>query len=382
MAEADDPHCMTEADERSALASLFDKLSGDQWTRHDGWKTQMPLSDWYGVSVDSATGHINVLELSKNNLCGRLEDVVEDLLRLTHLGQLWLSENYLKGPLSSRLAERTTLTILDIGSNLLTGALSPAFSNSTTLTWFHYEDGNQLTSFWRGASKDNGPSRVDVASSTLSVDALANVLDTTASTNPSLWTVNTVRSMLPPAACAALIQEAEMFASARGTGGWSKSRHRDYSTTDVEVACCPALLALCNVHLKAHLLPTMAALFGFEISELGVEDLFVAKYDMAGQTDLREHRDGSELSFVLKLNDEYEGGGTLFRDPERNTTVLVRPEGVGDCVMFCGRHLHAGQQITGGVRYILTGFVRLYVAEDEGRRSKVEEMVSKGKRKR
>lgn len=369
-------------EERNALASLYDKLSGDQWTRRDGWKTPLPLSEWHGVRVDR--GHVTVLELSQNNLCGRLEDVVEALLQLTRLEQLWFSENHLEGPISSKLAERMPhLTILDVGSNALTGALSPAFSNNTTLTWFEYGCGNQLTSFWRGAPEEDATS-----STTLSKDAIVatQVLDNSATSTtttsssikytPSLWTVYTVQRMLPATACATLIQEAESFATQNGTG-WSKRRHRDYATTDVEVACSPVLLTLCNDHLQAHLLPTMAALFGFELSELGVEDLFVVKYDMAGQTDLREHRDGSELSFVLCLNDAYEGGGTLFRDPEKNTTVLVRPAGVGDCVLFCGRHLHGGQRITSGVRYILTGFVRVYVAADEGRRAKVEEMVSK-----
>ena len=74
----------------------------------------------------------------------------------------------------------------------------------------------------------------------------------------------------------------------------------------------PELLDICNQALESSLLPTMAKIFGFHISELGIEDMFVAKYDMKGQKELREHRDGSELSFVLALNgsnNEYEGGG-------------------------------------------------------------------------
>jgi predicted 2-oxoglutarate/Fe(II)-dependent dioxygenase YbiX len=124
----------------------------------------------------------------------------------------------------------------------------------------------------------------------------------------------------------------------------------------------------------------MATLFGFDTHELGVEDMFVAKYDMNGQRELMEHRDGSELSFVLVLNDEYLGGGTMFRNPKDNKSVLVRPDSVGDCVMFCGRHLHSGVQITSGVRYILTGFVRVYVDKDETKKKMLDEIVGTGKR--
>ena len=103
--------------------------------------------------------------------------------------------------------------------------------------------------------------------------------------------------------------------------------------------------------------------------------MFVAKYDMLGQKELREHRDGSELSFVVALNDGFEGGGTNFIDMNAKTMkrkiVLVRPESVGDCVLFCGRHLHSGETITSGVRYILTGFVRVYVEDDAGKKTMV-----------
>ena len=86
----------------------------------------------------------------------------------------------------------------------------------------------------------------------------------------------------------------------------------------------------------------------------------------------------------MALNDGFDGGGTNFISMDQETKerriVLVRPETVGDCVLFCGRHLHSGEVITSGVRYILTGFVRVYVKEDAARRMMVEEIVRTGKK--
>jgi hypothetical protein len=220
-----------------------------------------------------------------------------------------------------------------------------------------------------------------------------------------LWNVNTIPTLLSPEECNALIQEAEAFTTSQG---WSKSRHRDYSTTDVDVSRCPTLLTLCNAHLQHTILPALASLYGFQLHELGVEDMFVAKYEMSGQRALVQHRDGSELSFVIALNcKEYEGGGTLFINAKYDEdcskaggaggvgsssstlgcalpkTVLIRPNNVGDCVMFCGGHLHSGQAITSGVRYILTGFVRVYVEDEkEGKERESNGRVADERKKR
>ena len=417
-----------EADERSALGQIFDKLSGKNWTRSDNWNTRSPLAEWYGVRVDTA-GRVNVLELSKNNVCGRLELVVPDLLRLKELNQLWLSENKLTGPLPAWLAEKTKLTILDVGSNSLRGALSPSFASSELLTWFDYVGGeNQLTSFWRGSVQNDETAQIkDLAAAGISIDVREPLALSAASVNPStsssdssnssststssstssasqqqhisqypnLWKVNIVKHAISPNTCLQLINEAEKYAAEpehvgnrprdyidvqhQNNSGWSQNRHKSYSTTDIDVSLSPELLDICNQALESSLLPTMAKIFGFHISELGIEDMFVAKYDMKGQKELREHRDGSELSFVLALNgsnNEYEGGGTLFRNSYTNSTMLIKPDNAGDCVMFCGRQFHSGLQITKGTRYILTGFVRIYTKDVE-RKKMVEEIVAK-----
>ena len=52
--------------------------------------------------------------------------------------------------------------------------------------------------------------------------------------------------------------------------------------------------------------------FDIDKKFIGINEIFVAKYSPNGQNKLSEHEDGSELSFVMALNDEYTGGGTYF----------------------------------------------------------------------
>lgn len=63
------------------------------------------------------------------------------------------------------------------------------------------------------------------------------------------------------------------------------------------------------------------------------------------------HQDKNPWSFVVALNDEYEGGGTFFVNEE----AVYRPN-VGDSIIFYGHQLHGAYTITSGTRYILAGF--------------------------
>lgn len=70
-----------------------------------------------------------------------------------------------------------------------------------------------------------------------------------------------------------------------------------------------------------------------------VTDLFLAKYSSSAgaQRDLPPHKDKSQWSFVVALNDEYTDGGTYFFEPHE----IWKP-GTGSAVFFHGQHLHAG----------------------------------------
>ena len=148
------------------------------------------------------------------------------------------------------------------------------------------------------------------------------------------------------------------------------NRHRAYKTTDIDIAVCGGeLLDLCDNLLKKCILPRMAKMFRFAKSELAVEDLFLAKYSASkgAQRALGEHRDGSELSFVITLNDpskDFSGGGTRFVTAPGKDDIVVSPSLPGTAIFFSGQHRHAGIEVTEGNRYIIAGFVRCYPESD------------------
>ena len=98
----------------------------------------------------------------------------------------------------------------------------------------------------------------------------------------------------------------------------------------------------------------MADAYGLDPLRLGISEVFVAKYSAAegAQRSLGQHVDGSDFSFVVALNDGFEGGGTRFAgSPE------VKKPPVGGAVAFCGQSRHRGLPVTAGTRYILAGFL-------------------------
>lgn len=341
---------------RESLEILYTRLDGKNWTRQENWcSTTVPISEWSGVTCNTNTDgaiSITALELSQNNLKGNLEDVIDVLL--PSLEQLWLSENQLRGNLPASLADRSrfpNLTILDVGSNQMSGRLHPVFTKANHhFTWFDIT-GNPLTSYFR-YEQTHHPQQEDTTP--------AKAAATHSSPIPN---VHVVESLLTPEDCQALIDIAIDYTNQNG--GWQTDRHKEYQTTDIDVAVVgEALLEQCNRLLKDTFWPALSRLFGLPIQDLACEDLFLAKYSSDegdGQISLPAHRDGSELSFVVTLNKEFQGGGTQFV----HSKVTVAPDVPGTCVLFCGRLLHRGLKITKGTRYILAGFVRVYPTTKE-----------------
>jgi hypothetical protein len=69
---------------------------------------------------------------------------------------------------------------------------------------------------------------------------------------------------------------------------------------------------------------------------------------------ISEHRDDSELSFVVTLNDTFQGGGTRFiADGTTTTTTTTDTTVAPNCgagVFSCGRRLHSGVEVIEGTR--------------------------------
>jgi hypothetical protein len=341
--------------QRDALETIYNSLGGPQWTNQEHWLSKdHHWSEWSGVRCEET--RITALELSQNNLRGRLDDpaIVSALLKLSSsLEQLWLSENQLGGTVPSALAtDFPKLSILDVGSNKLCGSLHPAFGAATQFSWFD-TSGNELTSYYRHTNdKDTVSAVVD--------------LDVSATSSPLEYAF-VVPSLLSKEQSKNLVDLA--ISHTETNGGWETDRHEAYKTTDVDIAVCGGeLLDTCNSMLKTRLLPLLANLFGFPIADFAIEDLFLAKYSSTKgeQSALSQHRDGSELSFVVTLNDpkaDFTGGGTRFA----TAALTLAPDTPGTGVFFCGRYLHSGVEVTEGTRYILAGFVRVYPSTPEGK---------------
>jgi glycosyltransferase involved in cell wall biosynthesis len=81
---------------------------------------------------------------------------------------------------------------------------------------------------------------------------------------------------------------------------------------------------------------------------------FIAKYDTLNQGSLGIHHDQSVITLNVKLNDDYEGGGTFI--PRYKQTYQARK--IGHAMAHPGQitHKHGGRPVTEGTRYILVTF--------------------------
>jgi len=84
----------------------------------------------------------------------------------------------------------------------------------------------------------------------------------------------------------------------------------------------------------------------------GLRDVFVIKYAMGQQEELRLHHDVAQVSASIKLNDDYEGGVLEFpRQSFDNSAVPV-----GSLIAWPSlvTHPHASTSLRRGVKYSLT----------------------------
>jgi len=173
--------------------------------------------------------------------------------------------------------------------------------------------------------------------------------------------IHIATNLLTKSQCKTLVDLAMQYTAIHG---WTTDRHKEYKTTDIDIGICGGdMFDACNDHLKTTILPLMAQLFQLPISDLAIEDLFLAKYSATKgeQNMLPKHKDDSELSFVITLNEGFKGGGTRFIDDN----VTVSPTNCGAGVFFCGNRLHSGVEVVEGERYILAGFVRVFPSTPE-----------------
>ena len=122
------------------LGLFYLTTGGDDWKNDDGWLTDRPIGEWYGVTTD-AEGYVVGLNLRENGLVADRFPPIFDLTRLKRL-ELWGNE--IAGPLPAQLGNMTTLEYLDLDDSKYSGSIPPELGNLSNLTYLGL-DQNQLT---------------------------------------------------------------------------------------------------------------------------------------------------------------------------------------------------------------------------------------------
>ena len=149
----------------------------------------------------------------------------------------------------------------------------------------------------------------------------------------------------------------EAVALAETLDNWTENRHEYYPTNDVLLQDIK-LQEIYHRVLKEVVYPLCVHLWHLEGPKWldMYSENFMIRYTTQKQAHLALHHDHSDISMVVKLNDEFEGGGTWF--PRYGT--LSNPSKIGTASLHPGRvtHRHGARPITAGKRYITVSFMR------------------------
>ena len=125
---------------RAALVALYEATDGPNWVNNEGWLTNAPLGEWYGVGTDGF-GRVLTLNLGGQWDSEREEwiphglqgSIPAELGSLSNLESLTLNNNALTGPIPTELGSLTALRYLLLGGNELTGPIPTELGNLSNL---------------------------------------------------------------------------------------------------------------------------------------------------------------------------------------------------------------------------------------------------------
>ena len=147
--------------DRQVLDSIHQLLGGENWTDTTNWRSDEPLSEWYGVETNEA-GKVVSLSLGNNGLAGPMPELLAELGDLVtldlsgnaltgeipsglgalrQLHSLVLSDNALEGRLHPDLARIAALRYLNIGTNDMGGVVPRTFANVALDTLYTADSG-------------------------------------------------------------------------------------------------------------------------------------------------------------------------------------------------------------------------------------------------
>jgi len=138
---------------------------------------------------------------------------------------------------------------------------------------------------------------------------------------------------------------------------WMTDRHRAYPAVDVELGS----LGIGEMYTRvihdfvAPIAKSIWSLEGDWVDQPYAEN-FMIRYRKEDQNHLYLHHDWSHWTMGVRLNGEFEGGGTYFQrlgmtmTPKRNGNAFIHPGMV--------THRHGARPVWDGTRYILISFIR------------------------
>jgi len=149
--------------------------------------------------------------------------------------------------------------------------------------------------------------------------------------------------------CKNIINDATIYGE---KNGWKIKRHHYYPTYDNQITKSWKSYSIIKNIINDVVKPYFSLKYKIDKKYIVTNEIFVVKYMMGGQRYLKKHKDGSEFSFILALNDNYKGGGTKLH--YINKIVKLN---TGDILLFSGQQVHSGEYISFGERWIVTGFL-------------------------
>ncbi|MCH8123005.1 MAG: T9SS type A sorting domain-containing protein [Bacteroidetes bacterium] len=124
---------------RLALEALYHATDGDNWINNTGWLTS-DIRTWHGVVYDILSRIVVAIDLSGNNLTGKIP---LELGQIFNLKTLDLSNNKLTGEIPFTLGNLQWLEKLNLQNNLdLTGTLPISLTNLRRLENFWFDGTN------------------------------------------------------------------------------------------------------------------------------------------------------------------------------------------------------------------------------------------------
>jgi predicted 2-oxoglutarate/Fe(II)-dependent dioxygenase YbiX len=164
---------------------------------------------------------------------------------------------------------------------------------------------------------------------------------------PAIWTI---RHFLTPYACAELIAQSEAFGYKPAEVGFSSGAKmmqsiRNNSRLEYENA---ELAKAYWAHLQSYCPPTLDNSVAVRLSE----KFKFYRYESGER--FKRHIDGrvrlagdeSRITFMIYLNNNFDGGATAFDD------VTIHPE-TGTALCFIHETKHEGAEVMRGVKYVL-----------------------------